>query len=62
MFHMSPSVRYTPQPIHDVRTRVRTLSVNTRFPLRMQVDGLGSPPRREVALVLLPNSTLGSLV
>ena len=62
MLHISPSVRYTSQPIHAVRTRVRTLGVNTWFTLRVQDDDPASAARREVALTLWANSTLGLLV
>ena len=62
MLHISPSVRYTSQPIHAVRTRVRTLGVNTWFTLRVQDDDPASAARREVALALWANSTLGLMV
>ncbi len=62
MLHISPSVRYTSQPIHAVRTTVRTLGVNTWFTLRVQDDDPASAARREVALALWANSTLGLLV
>ena len=62
MLHISPSVRYTSQPIHAVRTRFTTLGVNTWFTLRVQDDDPILTARREVALALWFNSTLGLLL
>ena len=61
MLQVAPSVRYTSQPIMAVRTRVTTLGVNTWFTLRVHDDDPTSAARREVALALWANSTLGMI-
>ena len=61
MLQVAPSVRYTSQPIMAVRTEVTTLGVNTWFTLRLYDDDPTSSARREVALTLWANSTLGML-
>ncbi len=59
---IAPSVRYTSQPIVAVRTMATTLGVNTWFTLRVHDDDPISAARREVALALWANSTLGVLI
>ena len=61
MLQIAPSVRYTSQPIMAVRTGVTTLGVNTWFTLRAHDDDPTSVAKREVALALWANSTLGML-
>ena len=61
MLQVAPSVRYTSQPIMAVRTEVTTLGVNTWFTLRVHDNDPTSSARREVALALWANSTLGML-
>ena len=63
MLQVAPSVRYTSQPIMAVRTMVTTLGVNTWFTLRVHDDDPTSNARkREIALTLWANSTLGVLI
>ncbi len=62
MLQISPSVRYTSQPIMAVRTSVTTLGVNTWFTLRLHESDTVVGSHREVALALWCNSTLGTLV
>ena len=59
---IAPSVRYTSQPVMAVRTRATTLGVNTWFTLRVHDDDPTSAARREVAVALWANSTLGVLM
>ena len=61
MLQISPSVRYTSQPIMAARTDVTTLGVNTWFSLRVHEDDPLHRARREVALALWCNSTIGML-
>ena len=59
---IAPTVRYTSQPIMAVRTPFRTLGVNTWFTLRVQENDPVASSRREIALALWCNSTLGILL
>ena len=59
---ITPSARYTSQPIMAVRTMVTTLGVNTWFTLCVSDNDPIAATRREVALALWANSTLGLLL
>ena len=59
---ISPSVRYTSQPIMATRTTVTTLGVNTWFTLRVKEPRAAARTRQEIALAIWCNSTLGLLV
>ena len=59
---ITPSARYTSQPIMAVRTMVTTLGVNTWFTLCVSDSDPMAATRREVALALWANSTLGLLL
>lgn len=56
---VSPSVRYTSQPIMAVRTTITALGVNTWFSMIIQEPDSGIRTRQEIALVIWCNSTLG---
>ena len=60
--HFAPTVRYNAQRIMAVRTEVRTLGVNTWFTLNVREADHVVRTRREVALALWSNSTLGMLL
>ena len=57
--HITPTVRYNSQPIMATCTMIRALGVNSWFTLQVKDDDLVAVSRREAALVLWCNSTLG---
>ena len=59
LLQITPSVRYTSQPVMAVRTRVTALGINTWFTLRMKESDATVRTRREIALTIWCNSTLG---
>ena len=59
---ITPSVRYTSQPIMAVRTTVTALGVNTWFTLRVKEPDPAISARHEIALAIWCNSTLGILI
>lgn len=62
MLQITPSVRYTSQPIMAVRTTVKTLGVNSWFTLTVQDPDSAVRNLQEIALAIWCNSTLGILV
>ena len=61
-FQVTPTIRYNSQRIMAVRTPVRTLGVNTWFSLCVREGDPIIQHRRETALALWLNATLGMLL
>ena len=62
MLQITPTVRYNSQRIMATRTIVRTLGVNTWFSLNVREDSPALRSRKETALALWCNSTLGLML
>ena len=60
--HITPTVRYTSQPIMAVRTEITSLGINTWFTLLVKENDSIIRTVQEMALVMWCNSTLGVLV
>ena len=60
--HVSRDVRYNAQPIMAVRTNVRTLGVRAWYTLKTHDDDPTLKTRREAALALWSNCTLGLML
>ena len=60
--HVTRDVRYNAQPIMAIRTNVRTLGVRAWYTLNVHDDGPTLKARREAALALWFNSTLGIIL
>ena len=59
---ITPSIRYTSQPMMAVRTPISTLGVNTWFSVGVHEENRQFATIREIALALWCNSTLGLLL
>lgn len=62
LLHITRWVRYTSQPIMAVRTAVTTLGVNTWFTLLANEPDPVARSRREIAIAIWCNCTLGMLL